>query len=342
MRTPWLARVMFLVAVAGCDQAALDEVDAALAVDAGADADADATVDVAPAVAITPTAAPRAIAHELPSAPMLSELTGLSGELGMIVGIGDGAATGAITRAAGAGDDGAVVLRRGHRLGQDEAALIGTTVALHQADGLACTATIRRLVEVAAIIPSAEHDHGDRTLWRVAEERAAVQVVAELVAPGCDDPIAVDDRAERGPVAAPRMIAAEAPVAVEAMARLRALPQFAAVQAAYRAEPYDYEADHPDWSESAELTVAELTLAGTAYVTAELHRDGECGHFGATVFAIWQRPADGAARLVLVTDRRPDGYDLAFDADRDGVPELAAISTTEPIEEEPVYDGCGC
>ena len=43
-----------------------------------------------------------------------------------------------------------------------------------------------------------------------------MQVVAELVAPGCDDPIAVDDRAERGPVAAPRMIAAEDPVALDA------------------------------------------------------------------------------------------------------------------------------
>ena len=324
MRTSWIASAMFLMAVAGCEDAAVETVDAGAA-DAGVDGDG------VPAVAV---AAPVA-ARELQDPPMLVELTGMSGRLAMVVGLADGGGTGRIARV---GDgDGPVVMRRAHRATEDEQALLGKAVTVYDA----CTANVTALVEVASLWPADGSRHRTAALWRIAEERSGVHVVAELSdAPGCDDPIFADElRTDR--VAAKPVLAGEAETAA-AMARLRAMPRFAEAQAAYQAAQYDYDAKHPDWSESAELVVHELTLDGTAYVTAELNRDGNCGGFGAIMFAVWQRSADGGLRLVLDSDMAPAGYDLAFDDDHDGVPELAATSELEAVYEEQEFEGCGC
>ena len=88
--------------------------------------------------------------------------------------------------------------------------------------------------------------------------------------------------------------------------------------------------------------VSELALAGRHYVTAGIERPGDCGDFGASVFAMWERLPGGELRLVVDSDRQPDGYDLAFDADHDGVPELMSLPAAEPTPEAVDDEGCGC
>lgn len=330
MRTSWIASAMFLMAVAGCENAAVETVDAGAA-DAGVESDAVPAVAVAAPVAV--------VARELQDPPMLVELTEMSGRMAMVVGLADGGGTGRIERV---GDgDGPVVMRRAHRATEDEQALLGKAVTVYDASGRACTANVTALVEVASLWPADGTRHRTAALWRIAEERSGVHVVAELsTAPGCDEPIFADElRTDR--VAAKPVLAGEAGTAA-AMARLRAMPRFAEAQAAYQAAQYDYDAKHPDWSESAELVVHELTLGDAAYVLAELNRDGYCGDFGATLFAVWQRGADGSLRLVLDSDMAPAGYDLAFDDDHDGVPELAATTELEAVYESQEHEGCGC
>ena len=337
MRTPWLASAMFLMAVAGCDDVAVDGPDA-MGPDAGADA-AD-TETTATAVTIAKATAPVA-APELQEPPALTDLTWISGRGGMVIGMADGTSTGRIERLDAVGEDGVVVLRA-HRATEDELPMIGKTVTLYDASGATCTASVSALVEIANIVPADGSKHSNRTLWRIAEERSGVNVIAELAFTGCAEPIFADEGNAARTAAAPVLAAQDSVVATAAMARLRALPRFADAQSEYLGARYDYDAEHPDWSESAELTVHELALDGKAYVTAALVRDGYCGHYGATIFAIWQRGADGSYRLVFEGDRAPAGYDLAFDADHDGIPELAALSTTEPVYEAQDDDGCGC
>jgi hypothetical protein len=168
-----------------------------------------------------------------------------------------------------------------------------------------------------------------------------VSVVAELASP-CAAPIAADESNDDRVATAPVDADQDSPVAVDALARLRALPRFAAAQAAYRAEPYNYDPDRPDWSEGADTRVTEFVLAGRAYVTAALERTGWCGDFGAAMFAVWQRQPDGALRLILDTDAQPAGYDLAFDVDHDGVPELASLPQSETVYETIEDEGCAC
>lgn len=336
MRSSSIAWVL-LLAVTACDDVSLEDVDA-VAADGGVDADA-----VAPkATTMAPMAAPtvHAVAHELQAAPSLTPITSLGGKTAMVMNLGEGSATGPIVRVSGK-DSADVVLRRGHRPTEEEQALVGTTVRLHDRDGGACIGTITGFAEVASVIPAEGTRPSNRALWQLADERGGINVIAELSAPGCDDPIFADERPEQGPVAAPVQIDVAAPAGAAALARLRALPRFAAAQAAYETDAYDYDPHHPDWSETAEtIMITELDLGGRHYVTAELTRDGSCGHFGATLFAIWRMDA-GAYTLVLDGDRSPEGYDLAFDADADGVPELAATSELLPVEEAP-WEGCGC
>ena len=337
MRTSWLASAMFLMAVAGCDDVAVDGPDA-MGTDAGADAaDTEAT---AATVTITKAMAP-VVAPELQEPPALSDLTWISGRVGMVVGMADGNSTGRIERL-GVGDDGAVLLRRAHRATEDERAVIGTAVTLYGVGGAACTANVSALVEVANIVPADGRKHSNRTLWRIAEERSGVNVIAELTVAGCESPIFADEGNVARLAAAPVRAESDRPVATAAMARLRAMPRFANAQSEYLAARYDYDAEHPDWSESAELSVHELALDGKAYVTAVLARDGYCGDFGATIYAIWQRGADGSYHLVFEGDSAPAGYDLAFDDDHDGVPEMAATSAMAPVYEHEELEGCGC
>ncbi len=326
MRNRFLAATLLLLASSACD-----DVDA-LGPDAG-----EATVDAGTDGAAPPVAV---VAQELPDAPSLTELTWASGQLGVVIGSGGSTAQGRIEQLAS--DDGVVMLRRGHRADQDEVAMIGQVVTLFEQSGARCTATVTRLVEVAEFVPDPELGRRSKAaLWRVAEERGAVTVVAEL-ASACNDPLVagepVDDRAATAPVVAEL----ESPVAVDAIARLRALPRFAAAQDAYRAAPYDYDPARPDWSAEAEPLVTEFTLAGRAYVTAALERPGSCGDFYASMFAVWLRQPDGDLRLIIDTDDQPGGYDLAFDVDRDGVPELARVPEPEVVYETIEYDGCGC
>ena len=77
-------------------------------------------------------------------------------------------------------------------------------------------------------------------------------------------------------------------------------------------------------------------------MTAALERPGSCGDFYASMFAVWLRQPDGELRLIIDTDDQPGGYDLAFDVDRDGVPELARVPEREVVYETIEYDGCGC
>jgi hypothetical protein len=60
------------------------------------------------------------------------------------------------------------------------------------------------------------------------------------------------------------------------------------------------------------------------------------------MFAVWQRQPDGALRLILDTDAQPAGYDLAFDVDHDGVPELASLPQSETVYETIEDEGCAC
>lgn len=327
MRTRFLASTLLLLA------SACDDIDA-LGPDAG-----EAIVDASPDGAATPVV-PVAVVDELPDAPSLTELTWSSGQLGMVISRGGGTAQGRIEQLAN--DGRAVMLRRGHRAEPEETAMIGQVVTLFEQSGARCAATVTRLVEVAEFVPDPELGRRSKAaLWRVAEERDAVTVVAEL-ASACTAPLvagdAVDDRIATAPVIAEP----GTPVAVDALVRLRALPRFAAAQDAYRAAPYDYDPARPDWSQEADPVVTEFTLDGRAYVTAALERPGSCGDFYASVFAVWQRQPDGGLRLILDTDGPPDGYDLAFDVDRDGVPELARVPEPEAVYETIEYDGCGC
>ncbi len=317
---------------------ACDEVDA-VGPDAAADAmEAGDAGAPGPAPLVTPTAV---VAQDLPTAPSLIELTEVSGQLGLVIGRGGGTARGRIEVLA-ADEGGAIRLRRAHRAGPDDAATIGQVVTLIEDSGARCAATVTRLVEVAAFVPDpALGRRSKATLWRVAEARDAVTVVAELASP-CAAPIAADETSDDRVATAPVVADLGSPVALDAVARLRALPRFAAAQTAYRAEPYDYDPQRPDWSEGAETRVTEFTLAGRAYVTAALDRSGWCGDFAASMFAIWQRQPDGDLRLILDTADQPAGYDLAFDVDRDGVPELASLPQSETVYETIEDEGCGC
>lgn len=334
MRFPSIAAALVL-ALTACDDVSFEDVDA-MTVDGGADGGADVVV-AAPVAAVQAPA--HIVAREVQDPPALVQLTDITGKVGMVMNLGEGTSTGAIVRIS-AKDSVDVVLRRGHQPTEEEQGLIGTSVRLHDRDGGACMGTVTRFVEVASVIPAEDTRPTNRALWQLADERGAINVIAELSAPGCADPIFADERAEQGPTAAPVRAEHESPAAALALARLRAMPRFAEIQAAYEADRYEYDPKAPDWSENADVTVTELTLGGVAYVTAELARDGSCGSFGATMFAIWRRDA-AAYTLVLDSDRGPEGYDLAFDADQDGVPELAATSDLEPIEET-IWEGCGC
>jgi len=343
MRTTWLAGAMFVMAVAGCDDVAFDGVDAADLTDATAsiDAGADGAAAVAiPARAHVAPAAPATIDRAMQAPPSLVELTSISGRLAMVLDLGEGQPIGPIARVHARGQS-SVVLRRGHRPSEDEQELLGKTVRLYERSGGTCTASVHDFAEVASIIPAEHSDAGLGELWRIADERGGITVLAELSAAGCRAPIFADEELQFGPAAAPVKAPFGSAVETVALARLRALPRFAATQAAYQADP-NHDPSIADWSEGADATVTELTLDGASYVTAELHTAGECGNFGATIFAIWQRGADGAYRLVVDSDTAPAGYDLAFDADHDGVPELAAATTIEPVEEEHPFEGCGC
>jgi hypothetical protein len=352
MRFPSLAGLVLLMAAAGCDDVALSDVDS-MTVDAGADANAKADANADADVALAPLAiasgalAPGAAApidsvtHEPVDAAMLGGLTEDSGRLGMIMDLGEGHAVGAIVRVSD-GDE--VVLRRGHVASEDEQPLLGATVTLYQADGRACSATVTRFVEVARVIPAAGSQHGNRALWTIAEERNGITVIGELSAPGCHQPILVEQGDAARVATAPRRADADSPVATAALARLHALPRFAAADAAYHQDPYR-DATVADWSQLPDATgvVTELTVAGAHYVTAELSVAGDCGDFGATVFAIWRVGSDSALTLVVDSDVAPDGYDLAFDADADGVPELAAVpAPADAVLEQEDFDGCGC
>lgn len=328
---------MFVVAVAGCDVEPFDGVDAAApSVDGGVDGGVDLDVLVA--------AVPD-VAHEVQDPPSLVDLTGISGRLGMVVGKGYDEGFGRVTRD-NPGSEGPAELRRGHRPSESEQAMIGKPLRLYNRDGSVCAATVTGFVEMASIWPDAETRLSNRALWEVSEERSGVIVVAELSETSCSDPIFADDSdgAEPAPIAA-APIAAAPDVTEAALDRLRALPRFAAAQAEYLADKYHYELRFPDWSQDAErvvTVVTEFTLGGTAYVTAEVRRDGYCGDFGATVFAVWQRRADGSHHLVLDSEDSPVGYDLAFDTNRDGIPELAVTSELEPVYEAVDESGCGC
>ncbi|MBL8620162.1 MAG: hypothetical protein JNK64_02635 [Myxococcales bacterium] len=329
MRNRFLAATLLLLASAACD-----DVDA-LGPDAGAPADAGTDGDAAPA---TPAAV---VAQELPDAPSLTELTWASGQLGMVIGSGGDSAQGRVEQI-GSDADGAVTLRRGHRVDRDEAAMIGQVVTLFEHSGARCAATVTRLVEVAEFVPDPELGRRSKAaLWRVAEERGAVTVVAELSS-ACAEPLVAGEPGDDRAATAPVVVELGRPVAVDAIARLRALPRFAAAQAEYRAAEYDYDPARPDWSEDAEPQVTEFTLAGRAYVTAALERPGSCGDFYASMFAVWQRQPGGDLRRVVDTDAQPAGYDLVFDVDHDGVPEFAATPGREVVYETVEYDGCGC
>lgn len=328
MRNRLLVSSLLLIAGAACD-----DVDA-LGPDAGVDAVAASTDGAA--VVLAPV-----VAQELPEAPSLAELTASSGPLGRVVGSGAGTAQGRIEQLA-SDPDGTIRLRRGHRADPDEAVMIGQVVTLFEASGARCTATVTRLVEVAEFVP--DPDVGRRSkaaLWQVAEDRAAVTVVAELTT-ACVDPLVASAAVDAPAATAPAVAAPDSPIALDAIARLRALPRFAAAQAAYRADPYGYDPERPDWSQDADERVTEFTIEGRAYVTAALERPGACGDFYASMFAVWQRQLDGSLRLIVDTDAQPSGYDLAFDADRDGVPELASLPGREVVYETVEYDGCGC
>lgn len=328
MRNRLFAAALLLLAPAACD-----DVDA-LGPDAGVDA-MDAGTDGA-AAALAPV-----VAQELPYAPSLTELTASTGALGLVVGSGGGTAQGRIEQLAG-DPDGTIRLRRGHRADPDEAAMIGQVVTLFEASGARCAATVTRLVEVAEFVP--DPDRGRRSkaaLWQVAEERSAVTVVAELTT-ACTEPLVASASVDAPAATAPVVAAPESPVAIDAIARLRALPRFGAAQAAYRADQYGYDPERPDWSQDADERVTEFTIEGRAYVTASLERPGSCGDFYASMFAVWQRQLDGSLRLIVDTDTLPDGYDLAFDADRDGMPELTSLPSREVVYETVEYDGCGC
>lgn len=333
MRPGLLASTLLFLATSACD-----EVDA-LGPDAGTDA---MVAGDAGGPGAAPVVAPMAVvAQDLPTAPALIELTELSGQLGLVVGRGAGTAHGRIDVLA-TDEAGATRLRRAHRATDGDAVTVGQVVTLIEDSGARCAATVTRLVEVAAFVPDPAHGRRSKaTLWRIALERDAVTVVAELASP-CAAPIAADESNDDRVATAPVDADQDSPVAVDALARLRALPRFAAAQAAYRAEPYNYDPDRPDWSEGADTRVTEFVLAGRAYVTAALERTGWCGDFGAAMFAVWQRQPDGALRLILDTDAQPAGYDLAFDVDHDGVPELASLPQSETVYETIEDEGCAC
>ncbi len=329
MRNHFLAAALLLLASAACYGVDALGPDAGEPADAGTDGTATAVIPVA------------VVAQALPDAPSLTELTWASGQLGMVIGSGDGTAHGRIEQLA-SDPEGAVTLRRGHRADQDAAAMIGQVVTLFEQSGARCTATVTRLVEVAEFVPDPELGRRSKAaLWQVAEERGAVTVVAELSS-ACTAPLVagepVDDRVATAPVVA----ALDRPVAIDAIARLRALPRFAAAQDAYRAAPYDYDPARPDWSQEEDPLVTEFTLGGTSYVTAALERPGHCGDFYASMFAVWQRQPDGDLRLIIDTDQQPGVYDLAFDVDRDGVPEFASAPGREVVYESIESEGCGC
>jgi hypothetical protein len=347
MRISLFARMLSMAALAACDVEVAEDVDA-LAVDAGVDADADGglTAAVARTSALAPVEAPVAaapVASEIADAEQLGALTMLSGRLGMVMDLGEGRAVGAITRISDR-RSGTVVLRRAHAPSEDEQALVGAPVALYQADGLACRATIERIVQVASVVPAEGTRHGDRALWRIAEEKNGIAVIGELSAPGCQDPIFVEQGESPRAAAPPRRAAEGSAVEIDAIARLKALPRFAELEASFR-KSHDADATLADWSALPDsgAQVFELSLAGRRYVIGELTREGHCGAFGGTVFAIWERGADGALRLRVDAPFAPSGYDLAVDDDHDGVPELAAIAgEIEPALEAEQHQGCGC
>jgi hypothetical protein len=314
---------------------ACDDVDA-LGPDAG-----EQSVDAGTDGTAAPVTTAAVLAQELPFAPSLTALTWGAGQLGLVIGSGDGTAQGRIEQIA-SDEGGAVTLRRGHRADRDQAAMIGQVVTLFEQSGARCAATVTRLVEVAEFVPDPEFGRRSKAaLWRVAEERDAVTVVAELTG-ACRAPLVAGESADDRAATAPVVAELGSPVAVDAIARLRALPRFAAAQDAYRADRYGYDPERPDWSHEAEPLVTEFTLEGRAYVTAALERPGSCGDFYASVFAVWQRQPDGDLRLIIDTAEQPGGYDLAFDVDRDGVPELASVPAPEVVYETIEYDGCGC
>ena len=327
MRNRFLVSTLLLLAASACD-----EVDA-LGPDAGAEA-ADAGIDGDDATPVAP------VATELPEAPSLTELTWRAGQLGMVVGSGGGTAVGRIELLASDGD--VIALRREHRADPDEASMIGRVVTLFEQNGARCTATVTRLMEVAEFVPDPALGRRSKpALWRVAEERNAVTVVAELTS-ACADPLVAGEVDDERAATAPTVLDVSTPVAVDAIARLRALPRFAAAQEAYRADPYGYDAERPDWSQDEAPQVTAFTLDGRTYVTAALERPGSCGDFYAAMFAIWQRQPDGGLRLIVDTDELPDGYDLAFDDDHDGVPELASVPEADLVYEAIENEGCGC
>jgi hypothetical protein len=330
MRNSFLVSTLLLLASSACDDVEALGPDASEGtVDAGLDGDA------------TPVAPVAVVAQALPDAPSLTALTWRSGQLGMVIGSGDGTAHGRIEQVA-RDEGGSITLRREHRADPDEAAMIGQVVTLFEDSGARCAATVTRLVEVAEFVPDPELGRRSKAaLWRVAEERDAVTVVAELTS-ACTAPLVAGESTDERAAIAPVVVELGSPVAIDAVARLRALPRFAAAQDAYRADPYGYDAARPDWSQEESPLVTEFTLDGRTYVTAALERPGSCGDFYAAVFAVWQRQPDGDLRLIVDTDELPDGYDLAFDVDRDGVPEFASVPTPEVVYETVEYEGCGC
>lgn len=333
MRTLVLAQLMTMVAVAACDDVAVDgDVDASVAVDGAA---GDARAELGALTASAPS-----VARIVPDVPQLWDLTRASGRLGVVVGPGEGASVGPITRLSPRHGQGPTVLRRQHRPTDDEQALLGSAVRLYDVDGTTCAATVTALVDVAQVIERDDHGaRSARTLWDVARERDGVTLVAELATAGCVAPVLAEDGAQAPRIAtAPRPLAGDDAAAV--LARLRALPTYATAQREYAAAAYADDPARPDWSQDVEPVVTRFDLGGVTYETAELTRAGGCGDFGASVFAIWRRGADGA-RLVLDSQAGgPVGYDLVFaDADS-GLPGFAVASPLAPVTEE--LEGCGC
>ncbi len=338
MRTLVLAQLMMMVAVAACDDVAFDVDGGTVAIDASpTDADGGADPRMTGDVALPAIATP---ARMVPDGPALLDLTRVSGRLGVIVGPGEGPSVGPIARL-GTRGQGATVLHRQHRATDDEQALLGSAVRLYDADGTTCAATVTALVDVALVDEArGRGTRSLRTLWDVAREHDGVTLIAELSTTGCAAPLLAEDGALAARIAtAPTIVTG--PDVTAALTRLRALPTFTATARDYQASEYVDDRAPPDWSEDADAIVTRFDLAGVGYETAELTREGGCGDFTASVFAIWQVGADGARRLVLDSQEgAPAGYDLAFVDGATGLPAFAVASPLAAVDEEP--EGCGC
>jgi len=194
-------------------------------------------------------------------------------------------------------------------------AWLGRPVKVLGAAGAVCETRLQRFAVQAEVTPdarTAEFWEGcadgpamppeaiAKEIWRLSAAGGRT-LIAEFSAPCKGALLAVDPNLPAPPVAAPEPATAEVGAAL--MTAFRALPEYAALQARFRAEHPDREGAWDD--RDARRNISKLSLPDHPelfFVSVET--GSGCQDFSASLSAVWQAGSNGPAKVLKAIDNR--------------------------------------